>query len=282
MRTGTADTTSQPGQSYFSTNGTNWTDLYTVDSTHSENFAIDALTIPNTPVSWVSAVSGQWIMPGNWTGGLPNAFGAGAVINAPTTAALTITIDAPQTICSLLLGNSASSTVGYTLSGSGGNTLTFNNSGSDATITVTDGTHLIAAPVILADNLVVTSGGTNSWTLSFGTASSITDNGSGYSLTMDGAGGTLILSGSDSYYGGTTILAGTLDVTDSEALPYDSGVIVGADGTLVFGPSAGGASLDAISLPVASPVPEPGTFALLGVALWSAAIYRRFRFRRRS
>ena len=36
---------SQAGQSYFSADGTNWTDLYSVDSTHSENFAIDALTV---------------------------------------------------------------------------------------------------------------------------------------------------------------------------------------------------------------------------------------------
>jgi hypothetical protein len=36
---------SQPGQSYFSSDGTNWTDLYSTDSTHSENFAIDALTV---------------------------------------------------------------------------------------------------------------------------------------------------------------------------------------------------------------------------------------------
>ena len=43
--TGTAMTTSLPGQSFYSANGSNWTDLYSVDSTHSENFAIDGLTI---------------------------------------------------------------------------------------------------------------------------------------------------------------------------------------------------------------------------------------------
>jgi len=43
--TGDADTTSLASQSYFSSDGTDWTDLYSVDSSHSESFAIDALTI---------------------------------------------------------------------------------------------------------------------------------------------------------------------------------------------------------------------------------------------
>jgi len=43
--TGDADTTSLPGESYYSDNGTSWTDLYSVDGTHSENFAIDGLTV---------------------------------------------------------------------------------------------------------------------------------------------------------------------------------------------------------------------------------------------
>ena len=102
---------------------------------------------------------------------LPNAVGAIAAINAPTTAAVTITLDKPQTIGLLELGNSASATVGYTLSGTGTNTLTFNNAGNGAAITVTDGTHAINAPVVLADNLQVT-GNNSGWTLSFGGAPS--------------------------------------------------------------------------------------------------------------
>jgi autotransporter-associated beta strand protein len=217
--TGSADTTSLPGQSFYSANGTNWTDLYSVDSTHSENFAIDGLTIARVPIVWASAVSGSWNTQGNWNKStVPNGLTTGAVLNAATTAALTITLDAPQTVGTLVLGNSAGSSVGYTLSGSAANTLTFNNSGSGATITVTDGTHVINAPVVLADNLVVTTGGTNSWRLSFGTASSITDNGGGYSLTMSGAGGVLVVSGSNGYSGGTTINGGTLQLGNVAAL----------------------------------------------------------------
>ena len=154
---------------------------------------------------WTLPVSGKWSDSTKWTGGTANAVGAVAVFNQPTNGNLTITLDGPQTIGTLVLGNSANGSTGYTLSGTGANALTFSNSGKGTTITVTDGTHVINAPVILAENLVVTNGGTNSWTLSFGTASSITDNNAGLSLTMNGAGGTLILCGSNSYSGGTTI-----------------------------------------------------------------------------
>ena len=52
-------------------------------------------------------------------------------------------------------------------------------------ITVTNGAHAINAALDSCDNLSVASS-SSTWTLSFGTASSITDNGAGYSLTMDG------------------------------------------------------------------------------------------------
>ena len=95
---------------------------------------------------------------------------------------LTITLDEPVTLGTLILGNSDSTTVGYTLIGSGSNTLTFSNSGYGATITVANGSHVIDAPVVLADNLVVSGSGK----LAFGTSSSITDEA--LALTMNGAG----------------------------------------------------------------------------------------------
>jgi len=108
-----------------------------------------------------------------------------------------------------------------TLSGqpSGSGSLTLNDSvGTGTLITVTDGTHAINARVVLADNLVVTTGGTNSWTFRFDTASSISQSGTGsYSLTMSGTGGKLILSVSDNYTGGTFVTAGTLEVTTPSA-----------------------------------------------------------------
>ena len=81
-----------------------------------------------------------------------------AVFNASTTAALTVTLDEPVTLGTLVLG-SGTPGVGYTLSGGGSNTLTFSNTGNSAPAEISgnDGAHFIDAPVILASNLVVTS-----------------------------------------------------------------------------------------------------------------------------
>ena len=173
--------------------------------------------------------------------------------------------------------------MGYTLSGNGSNMLTFSNTSNNtaATITVADGRHVIDAPVVLADNLVVTTDGTNPWTLSFGTTSSITDNGSGFSLTMNGSSGTLILSGSDSYRGGTIVDAGTLIVTSNNAIPPGTSLTIGAGGTFVFDSSMAGAAITSSAAAEVNPVPEPGTLVLLSVAVCSAAVGQRIRSRRK-
>ena len=173
---------------------------------------------------------------------------------------MTVTLNTRVTLGSLQFGSFGSASAGYTLAGGGSNTLTLNNAGNGATISVTDGTHTIDAPVILAENLDVTNGGTNPWTVGFGTASSITDNSAGYSLTMSGAGGTLILSGSDSYSGGTIVEAGTLIATNSEALPDGSSLFVGNASLFPsFSPITSAAT--------ATPVPEPGTMSLVGAVV---------------
>jgi len=195
---------------------------------------------------------------------VPNAAGAGAVFSASTAAAVIITLDKPQTVGTLQFGNSGNASVGYTLSGSGSNTLTLNNSGSAATITVANGSHDIDAPVILADNLLVTGSGK----LAFGNSSSISGSSS---LTMSGTRGTLILSGTDTYSGGTNVNAGMLIVTSSTALPSGTSLTVGAGGTFIFDPSLAGAPAAASSI---ATVPEPGTLILrvaglfVGFGVW--------------
>ena len=229
-----------------------------------------------------SGSSPVWSNPSNWPShGPSNGVGQPAALNTPTTAAVTITLDEPVTLGTLLVGNSGSTSAGYALQGNGSNTLTFNNSDNGAAIAVTDGTHGIDAAVVLADNLVVTTGSTNPWTFICGTASSITDNGAGYSLTMSGSGGALILSGSDCYHGGTIVTAGTLIVTDPNAIPDGTSLTVGADAALLFDPSQAASSV-AVS-PGAAAVPEPSTVALLGVGVVAVVGYRlRRRLARRT
>ena len=55
-------------------------------------------------------------------------------------------------------------------------------------------------------------------------------------LNKTGA-GTVTLAGSNSYHGGTTVSAGTLNVTTAAALPAGTALTVGAGGTFVFDPS---------------------------------------------
>jgi fibronectin-binding autotransporter adhesin len=95
-------------------------------------------------------------------------------------------------------------------------------------------------------------------------------------LLKDGP-GTLVLSGSNTYSGGTYVAAGTLMVNDPDSLPEGSSLTVGADAFSVFGPSA--AAPDALA--AASPVPEPGTLALIVAAICGAAAYQRVRRWRR-
>ncbi len=195
------------------------------------------------------------------------------MINAPSTSPLTVTLDSPQTVGTLQLGNSASASVGYTLFGSGSNTLTLDNSGSGAMIDVVNGTHVIDAPVLLADNLVVTGSGT----LICDSASSIAETGGSRSLTLNGIGGTLILSGSDTYTGGTTVTAGTLCATNPNALPEGSSLTVGAGAALLF--SSPAAALSTTNPwpdgQVAGSVPEPGTVGLIVAGLATAFALRR-------
>jgi len=232
---------------------------YTPPPGYSLSFAIPGeLDLIGGSSVWAAAVSESWTGSSNWTGGEPNSPGAGAVINPPTSSDLTITLDGPKTVGTLEFGNAGSPTHGYSLSGASTDTLTLNNNGTTS-ITVTDGKHAIDVPVVLENDLVVSGSGT----LTF--SSSITENGGVHSLTMSGTGGTLILSGTGLYTGGTIVNAGTLAVTSSTALPDNQSLTVGAGGTLIFDPSYSGSSIIAtpVSPLVVSPVPEPGTLALL-------------------
>ena len=96
-------------------------------------------------------------------------------------------------------------------------------------------------------------------------------------LSLTGS-GALILSGTNTYTGGTTIGGGTLFVTNSEALANGTSLTIDAGGTFVFDPSHVGAPVMASST---AAVPEPGTLAMLAVAVCGAAVYRHIRSRQR-
>ena len=84
--------------------------------------------------------------------------------------------------------------------------------------------------------------------------------------------GELTLAGLDTYTGGTEVDAGTLIVTNPNALLGGTNLTVAAGGVLDFNPSASGAPVAATSISVVAAVPEPATFTLLMAAALLAVV----------
>jgi fibronectin-binding autotransporter adhesin len=215
---------------------------------------LDLIPPPGTSASWIAG-SGSWSNGTNWSTGIPpNGIGTEATLSIAGSATVSITLDEPVMLSTLLLGNSSgSASGGYTITGT--NSLAFANGVASALIAVTQGTHTIAIPVILGGNLSVTpSAGT---TLAI--MGNVSQSAAAASLTLSGP-GTLILNGSDSYSGGTFVNAGLLIAESANALRPGSNLFVGAGASsfapVVAGPSAG------VSGEVVA-VPEPGTWTML-------------------
>ena len=162
----------------------------------------------------------SWDVPANWTNGIPN--GPGAVATLADNPAV-VTLDGDRRVGQLVLSAAAD-----TITAGTGGTLTIDD-GGDSTgtaapaITVTAGTHVISAPVALADGVTVTVASA----LTLGPVS-----GSG-GLTKAGA-GRLTLAGADTYTGTTAVAAGQLAVTGSLATPVTvaAGAALAGTGTI--------------------------------------------------
>jgi autotransporter-associated beta strand protein len=179
-------------------------------------------------------------------------------------------LDVPVTLGTLELGNPAGPGANYTLNGA---TLTFNNAGATATVTVQSGMHTVATPVVIQSgnlDIAIFNGS------SLAVSGDISDDGGQRSLTLDGDGsGLLILSGSNTYGGGTIVHAGTLIAASAAALRDGTSLTVGEGASSLFAPAVAGPSLAASPAGVVA-VPEPGTLMLLVAALGSAMACLRF------
>ncbi len=230
----------------------------------------DVTPLPNSgaTLNWTGS-SGSWNAAGNWSlGAKPQNPGDVAILGGSLAVAATVTLDGPQKAGSLVFFNTNPATTGYTLAPGTGGTLTLDNSGATALVTVFSGSHAITAPLALADNLDASVAVGSSLSIAGG----VSESSPGTSLTEDG-GGLLFLSGTNSYSGGTTVDAGTLLVTDGPALPAGGSLTVGAGGTLIFDPSAVAAGTIRSVASQITAVPEPGTMALLAVAIGGCLIH---------
>ena len=179
--------------------------------------------------NWNVDAAGNWSTATDWTSN-PTVPGtaAGDVVGLTynISAARTVTINTTsRTVGTLNIGDPTATFYAYTLAASGGAHLTFNNSGSGASLVqaTTTASDVISAPLTLADNLSIN----NSSTL---TLSGITSGA--YAVTKSGA-GTLTLSAANTYTGGTTINGGVLTVNATETAGT-SGPL-GKSGTISFG-----------------------------------------------
>ena len=180
--------------------------------------------------TWTNGAGGNWSLTSNWSGGnVPGISGYAnetATFGAAATSgtSVTVTLDTSPQLSAMTF----SSTSGYVLQGSGTNVLTLSATSGVALVTVSAGSQTIAAPLVLASSADFAPASGTQLTLS----GAIGGPG-GLSLT---AAGRLILSNTNnSYSGGTTISAGTLQCTTASL----QGSITD-NATLVFNQATGG------------------------------------------
>ncbi len=225
------------------------------------------------PADWIAS-SGSWSEGGNWSTNVPaSGIGVRTALGGTANSALTVTLDAPQTVGTLVLGNSGSASTDYTLRGS---PLTLNNS-STSTVAVLGGTHTVSSPVEIADGsldiVLDNSGGLS-------VPGNISDDNGRESLTLAGDGsGQLILSGAaNTYGGGTNVEAGTLIVSNSGALLAGSSLTVGADGMFLLDGSASGFPIETGAAATPSAVPEPSAITLsIAALLMGAGLFQQIK-----
>ena len=243
------------------------------------------------PTQWTGWSSSNLSDSGNWTSGVPSQLGGVGLFGAEGSGG-TISVLLPSggsSLHGLIFASTGTynpyNPSSYVLtSASSADTLSLTgvyNEGSytgTGEVEVVNGSHQISAPVVLAADTNVTM---------YDPAASLTVTGniSGTgSLTLAGT-GALILAGDNTYSGGTTVAGGDLYVTQSSAMLDGTPLTIGAGGAFIFDPTAFGSSMDSRAAGdsgslTASPVPEPGTLAILAAgALACLAVRARRRWR---
>ena len=215
------------------------------------NGGTDATTLATVPRTagatyWLPTLN-EWYKAAYYKGGGVNAgyWLYPTQSNTPPSNTLpdnpTVILDVSPQVSALTLTNSNGAS--FTLAGTGTLHLSSTASGQ-ATISIA-GTHSISAALSLDSPTAMTTASRSDVLKISGPISGVG------ALSLDGP-GELILSGTDTYSSGTNVKAGTLEVTNSNALPVGSSLTVGAGGVFIFDPTVSGASLDTASLHAAS------------------------------
>ncbi len=184
-----------------------------------------AMVSDGTPLSesWITDVDGLFGIGSNWqTGQVPSGQGVTATFGSLTGAgpAVNVTVNKAFTAGSLVFANSS---VAYNLAGDGisGHTLTLDKGGSGAaSITVLSGSHIVSAPLNLANGLLIA---LSSDPAADNPALTISGSVSGTGGLRKTGPGTLVLGAGNSFTGGSEVAGGTLRATAQGALGSTAG-----------------------------------------------------------
>jgi autotransporter-associated beta strand protein len=241
------------------------------------------LTVQYAPTwTWTgTADNTAWTTAANWTPGTgPPSSGAAIVLGGPDAVSGTVDLLSAAPSVSYLLFN-ANKTVTVTSTAAGGGLLTLDNGNFPVTVVVSGSGHTIdntVAVMLNSDVWITTSGSSDSLSIAGDIENGTAANG----IVKDGL-GTLILSGSDSYTGGTSVLAGTLIAASGDALPEGTGLWVGAGASLLDAPTeiltGGGQSVTMLPDTTVASVPEPGSLVLLAAGAFVGILAARWRTR---
>jgi T5SS/PEP-CTERM-associated repeat protein len=110
----------------------------------------DGVFVPPPPSNWNVDANGNWSSAANWTGEVPDAAGAVANFGNKITAPRTVTVDVPVTLGRIDFASDRA----YMIAGS--RSITLNSQSMSEQINVQGGSHTISAPVVLADDTLIT------------------------------------------------------------------------------------------------------------------------------
>jgi fibronectin-binding autotransporter adhesin len=165
-------------------------------------------------------------------------------------------------------------------------TATFSGSGSVTKISLNGANPSLAALVFSGTNYTLSDGtltmaanaAVPAIVVSDSTTQTISSSIAGTQGLLKEGPGKLVLSGTNSYTGDTSVTGGRLVVMDSAALADGSDLAVG--NFLYVNPVSPAGEAAALTAATITPVPEPGTLALITLGVCTALVSRRFRWSR--
>ena len=189
------------------------------------------------------ATNHNWDNPNNWTVNIGSDTYPKAGDTAIFSTSDTVNVDRAEAAGTVNFTTGAS----VTLTQTSGGTLTLGTTINDTS----SGTNIISAPLTLGTSVTANISTGDTLTIS----GIISDGSNGYTLMSNGA-GTLVLSSANTYGGGTTVLAGSLLVTNSSGSATGSGTV-----TVNSGATLGGTGTISGNVTVAGTL-SPGTTAI--------------------